>query len=156
MNNYKWNIKSFAKNIDPNIAVQELTRIENIYGSLTPENILNASVSEDALFHPLFEWDDSEAARHYRLQQARVIINNIQVVTISNGEERFISNYEIITVEEGRAYKAIDSMSSDDIEQVKHRIIRDLNALKNKLSIYKQFEKLLIKLDEAIEIIKEV
>lgn len=154
MNQYKWNIKSFAKNVDPDLAVQELTRIEETYGSLTPDHILEASKDETAIFHPLFTWDDSEAAKQYRLQQARMIINNVQVVTISNGEERLISVYEIVALEDGRAYKHINSMSSDDIEQVKARTVRELNGLKQKLSVYKQFEKVLVKIGEATELLQ--
>ena len=78
-NKYEWRIGSFAKDIDPDLAVAELERIENVYGALTPENILEASKTEGAYLHKLFTWDDQKAANLYRLQQARQILNNIEI-----------------------------------------------------------------------------
>lgn len=156
MNKYKWRIESFAKGIDPTAAEVELERIEKEYGSLTPENVLEASRNKDAVLYSLFTWDNNDAAHKYRLQQARTLINNIEVITVSNGEERSIPVYEIVIIDSGRSYKHINDMSSDEIEQVKKRTVRELNSLKQKLSVYKQFDKALVKLSEATEIIEGV
>lgn len=156
MKKYQWNIKSFAKNIDPAVAVEELNRIELQYGALTAETILDASKKRGTIFHSLFNWNDGEAANLYRLQQARTIINNVQIITISNGEERYIPVYEIITVEDGRIYRSIDSMNQNDIEQVKVATVRQLNALRMKLETYKQFQVASSKIDEAVKIVKKV
>jgi hypothetical protein len=86
VNNYAWKLASLAKGIDVQDAVTELDRIKSIYGSLTPENVLNASRLETAVLYKLFNWDDAKAAEHYRLQQARTILNNIEVKVISNGQ----------------------------------------------------------------------
>jgi hypothetical protein len=156
MSQYNWNIKSFAKGIDPDEAAAEFERIENVFGSITPETILAASTPVDALFHNLFEWDDTEAATKYRLHQARTIINNIQLTIITDGASRVVSAYEVVKTENFRGYKSITTLSSDEVTQVKNRTIRDLNVLKEKLQVYKKFDAAIPHLDAALENIKSV
>lgn len=151
MNQYTWNLTGLAKGIDPTIAAQELERIENVYGNITAETILQASMPEDAVFHKLFEWNDSAAAFQYRLSQARNIINNIRVTVITDGSPKHVSAYEIIKTEQARSYKLITSMASDEIAQVKARTVRELNSVKEKLTVYKKFDQALIHIDAAIE-----
>lgn len=149
MNLYVWKLKSLAKGIDPQLAVDELQRIEKIFGKLNQENILKASEPEDSVLHSLFLWDDTEAAHRYRLRQAMDILNNVQVTVISDGEERQISVYEIISSDQDRSYKHVLSMSIDDLKQIRARTVRELNSLRSKLSFYSEFQK-------ALEIIQKL
>lgn len=150
--NYAWKIPGFAKNIDIDLAIQEMERIEALYGSLTPQNILDASRPQNALFNSLFQWDDTIAAEHYRLQQARTILNNIEVSVISNGQPKQISVYEVIKQPSIPAvYKSINSMDLNDIDFIKTRTLKELTILKDKLSVYKEFSKLTSTLNQAIQ-----
>jgi len=150
MTKYEWKIASLAKGIDAEAAIQEIERIENIYGALTPENVLKASESSDSILHALFQWDNSLAAHQFRLQQARTLINNIEVKVISNGEERRVSVFEIVNVGDGRVYKSIQNMDSKDIEFVKKQVRREISYLKNKLSAYQEMERTIKHLDDAL------
>jgi len=78
-------------------------------------------------------------------------LNNIQVTIITDNESRNISVYEVTSVKDG--YKAIDTFNSDDIEFVRIGIERDLFYLKKKLSLYKQFDKVLEFINQAIEVL---
>lgn len=150
--NYAWKIPSFAKNIDINLAMEEMERIESLYGSLTPQNILDASRPKNALFHTLFQWDDTVAAEQYRLQQARTILNNIEVTVVSDGSSKQINVYEVIKQQSsGQIYKSINSMTLNDIDFIKQRTLKELTILKDKLSIYKEFSKVTSSLHQAIE-----
>lgn len=151
---YHWIQKGFAKGIDPDAAIKELERIESHYGSLTPENVLDAAKPEDSLFHSLFTWDNKEAARLYRLQEARHLLNNIEVRVIHDGSEKRIPVFEVVKSHDARAYKHIDSFTKEDITQVKGDAVRAFNYWKNKLSVYKEFESIIPKIDEVISEIK--
>lgn len=151
MNKYSWRIKSLAKGIDADLAIAEIERIESVFGSLTPENVLEASRDESALLHSLFQWDDSLAAKQYRLQQARTIINNVEIKVISDGEERSIPVYEVVNIGEGRVYKSIQNMDKDDVEYVKQSVKREISYLKTKLSTYNSFEATIKHLNNALE-----
>lgn len=149
MEGYTWKMKGLAKRVDPSIAGRELERIQNLYGSITPEILVDEAKSKKSPLHPIFEWDDSKAAENYRLQQARILLNNIQVTVVTDGEPKDIAVYEVTTVTEG--YKAIDTFTHDDIEFVRMGIKRDLTYLKNKLVIYKEFDKVLGYVTQAYE-----
>lgn len=154
-NKFSWKLESFAKGINPNKAAKEFKKVESKFGSLTPENLLLHSKDETSLFHSLFEWDDDVAAVKWRLQQARTIINNIELVVVSDGEERKISAYEIIRSDDSSSYKRIDTFTADEREQVKKRTVAELNSIRNKLSIYKEFDFASLKIEEAVELINE-
>jgi hypothetical protein len=150
--NYAWKIPGFAKNIDIDLAIQEMERIETLYGSLTPQNILDASRPQNALFNSLFQWDDTIAAEHYRLQQARTILNNIEVTVIGDGKPINISVYEVIKQPSiPGVYKSINSMSVTDIDFIKMRTFKELTILKDKLSVYKEFSKVTSTINQAIQ-----
>lgn len=151
MNKYQWKIASLAKGIDPQKAIEEIEKIESLFGSITPETILEASSDESSVLHSLFQWDDSKAAHQFRLQQARTILNNVQVKVISNGEERVIPVFEIVKAEGERVYKSIQVMSKDDIEYVMMSAKREIVSLRNKLSVYQDFNKVVGYLDLANE-----
>jgi len=151
MENFTWRMKGLAKKVNPDDAAKELQRIQNIYGSITPEILVNEAKKRKSPLHAIFEWDDTKAAENYRLQQARILLNNIQVTIITDNESRNISVYEVTSVKDG--YKAIDTFNSDDIEFVRIGIERDLFYLKKKLSLYKQFDKVLEFINQAIEVL---
>lgn len=146
---YQWKLKGLARGIDPDLAVQELERIEENYGELTDEIILNASEPEDAVLHPLFLWDNDEAAKRYRLSQARNILNNVQLVIVSDGEPRNISVYEV--VKKGGVYKHIENFTAQDVIMIRERALKELNALKYKLALYDGFAPVIRSLDEAVQ-----
>lgn len=153
MSKYEWKIKSLARGINPDLAVAELERIENVYGSLTPEIILNASEPVDAILHDLFEWNDSRAAHNYRLQQARTILNNIEVKIISDGGAKNIPVYEVVTVSDERRYKHIQTLTLPEVAEVKAATVKELTRIKEKLSFYKDFNRTIEHLDSAIDTI---
>ncbi|MES2620579.1 MAG: hypothetical protein V4615_06995 [Bacteroidota bacterium] len=151
---YEWRMQSLAKGVDPDEAVLELERIEKEFGGLTPENILKASCTKNAVLHPLFNWNDEEAANAFRLQQARNILNNVNITVVSDGEERLIPVYEVVTTNEGRAYKHVDKFTPDDVAQVKAQAVREINHWRQKLSLYTEFQKATKKLDQAVDLLK--
>lgn len=59
---------------------EELERIREVRGELTPPVIVNESEPEAAVLHHVFEWNNDTAAHEYRLYQARNIVNTVTVV----------------------------------------------------------------------------
>ncbi len=162
MNKYDWKIKTLAKGIDPEIAANELSRIKNVYGSLRPEHIVNESRGKKAPLHSLFEWDDSKAAEHYRLQQARTIINNVVVTVVSNGAPVIYDVFEIVTTPNEitkipeRSYKEFTAMTFDEIDEVKQNTLEQLQILQEKLKRFNDFKPALQPIAQAINEVKKV
>jgi hypothetical protein len=53
---------------------------EKFKGELTPQDILDDARHDNSPLHSFFEWDDSAAAEHYRIQQARGLIRAVVAV----------------------------------------------------------------------------
>lgn len=82
---FKKEAKIGVKGLNAQTAGEELERIRiQNGGKLRPEDILNEASSKDSPLHPVFEWDDSRAARKYRIQQARRFLKAIVVVYEDN------------------------------------------------------------------------
>ena len=77
MKNYSW--KFNISGADAELVGKELEEIES-YGEITPERVLSyAERHKKSELHKCFEWDDSEASRRYRLNQANQILCSISI-----------------------------------------------------------------------------
>jgi hypothetical protein len=149
MEGYTWKIKGLSKGVNPDEAVEELKRLQDLHGTLNPDAIVRAAEKKSHILHPLFEWDDTRAGHRWRVQQARTLLNNIQVTVISDGEERKIDVYEVTTRNEG--YKSIEVLTVSDVDYIKNSTRQQLIAIQIKLKMYSQFEKVRVLIDQAIE-----
>lgn len=146
---YKWQLKGLAKNVNPLSAYEELKRLQDIHGTLSAEIVLNAARPKKSILHPIFEWDESKAAEKYRLYQARLLLNNIKIRIVSDGEANEYSVFEVVCQKDG--YKRIQTFDYDDVEYVTSNITKALIYWKDKLQKYKNFETVLEHINNAIE-----
>ena len=73
--------------IDAQDAYDEIERLREASGGfVSPEAIVEASRSEEAVLHPAFEWDDAKAAREYRKDQARDVVTGLHVEMVEGAE----------------------------------------------------------------------
>ena len=151
MEGYKWKLAGLGKGVDVALVVEELTRLQKVNRILTPEVVVREAEDNNSILHKLFEWDDNKAAYNWRLQQARTILNNIEVTIITDGEPREIAVFEVTTRSEG--YKSVDTFTNEDVDFVRASILRQLNTMKSKLKTYKEFDKVLFFIDKAIEVV---
>lgn len=76
----------------------ELARINDKHGELTPFQIVKESRPAKALLHDVFEWDDPTAAEEYRIYQARLVINCVTVVDEDLPHTKPVQAFVSITV----------------------------------------------------------
>lgn len=57
-------------------------------GLLRPQDVVDAARPEDSPLHGAFCWDDTEAARLYRLEQAQRLIRSFRIVH-EDGDDKF-------------------------------------------------------------------
>lgn len=126
---------------------QELQALRSEGGLLMPESVVDwAREHPESALHSQFEWDDSEAAKEYRLYQARRVIA-VYVVS-EDGERKFVSlsidraqdgGYrdvrEVIANEELRKVLVRDALSEFKRVRAKYEHIREL------ASIYAEIDK---------------
>jgi hypothetical protein len=152
---YEWKMPGLAKGLDATEAMRELKRIEKTYGALTPEIIVEAAKPSKSVLHCIFEWDDQRAAEQHRLNQARKLLNNIDVQIISDGQPRQVPVFELVRKNEENVYKNISDLTEEEIQQVKKNAIRELNFWKSKLGFYKDFQSAAEKIGSAINELQE-
>lgn len=106
---YQWKPKSMLSHLmEAQKVGEELERIRKRHrGKLTAKYVVAAAKNERSVLHSGFEWDDAVAAEKHRLEQARKIIQSIEVViqprqedeptvirafvNVTNGERHFTS-----------------------------------------------------------------
>lgn len=70
--------KGFAFKVPAQVVGETLDKLAET-GTITSQALLDVSRPDSAPTHNLFEWDDTIAAERYRLQQATIAINAIEI-----------------------------------------------------------------------------
>lgn len=84
---YCFRSESCIRGIDPEAAAEELARIHNEKGVLTPDDVVSEAEDESNPLHPAFEWDDAAAGRKYRRKQAQELIYSVRIVREDQKQE---------------------------------------------------------------------
>lgn len=58
---------------------EEMARLYEKHGTLTPAVVVQAAKNARSPMHDCFEWDDGEAGKAYREEQARALIRSVRV-----------------------------------------------------------------------------
>lgn len=142
----------------------EIEEVRKEHG-LTPENLVEKARSKESKTHDLFEWDNTVAGEEYRRYQARILINQVEIL-YENGFVRPAYENVYIIKEEQKNVKAEETdlpreyVPLPDVINDKHLYdqmieegYKDLVTWRKKYSIYKckKFEsiiKLISKLEE--------
>ena len=133
---YQWNIQKY--DLEAQQAGEELHRIQQKHGKITPVLVVNESKSIHSVLHSLFDWNDTSAAEKYRQQQARGIIDNIVVVnidgrTINKPVRAFVN---IISRSHSRSYVPVAEVLSNQeyTDQMLNQAMCELRVFQNKYS----------------------
>ena len=126
----------------------EIIRAKN-GGMLSPENVVEYAKNKNSALHGYFTWDNNEAARLYRLQQAGYLIRRIKVEIIPNPktmEVVKIREYVSLPIDRGHGgYRQIAEVyTEDDLRLQFIESVRDeFEAFRKKLKIVSEaaFEK---------------
>jgi tRNA A37 N6-isopentenylltransferase MiaA len=94
--NVRWRDRFPSNGVDPVKAYKEILRLKaQNKNSVSPELLVESARDESSTLHPLFNWDDAEAASKYRVQQASTILRAIEVVYIE-GPKKPSRAFEIV------------------------------------------------------------
>jgi len=103
-------------------------------GEITPLDVVNSARSKSSILNKYFDWDDTEAAKQWRLQQARNIMNHIiEVIVIDDGkntEVKVKAYYSINAVNNKTAYVPLAVMLSNK-DYKKEVLLKALNIIED-------------------------
>lgn len=133
--------------------IQEILKIKEEKG-LTAENVVDKAKDKSNILHDFFVWNDSEAGRLYRKQQARALINEIKIIV----EDKELYAFESVNISlnesmSKKEYKTLVEVLDNDgyKEQIINRAIRELKYWKNKYDKLLEFRDLVKKIEKTLE-----
>lgn len=155
---YEW--RGIQYPVEPQVAGAHFKRLEEQFGQVTPENLLESSRPEEAVMHKCFEWDDSVAAERYRKQQAYSMISNLIKVVIRHESKpepsSEIKTRAVVNVSsdrgKGRFVSVERAMSDGEMHEIVLRnAIRELEEFKAKYRNLRELKEVF----EALRVVKE-
>lgn len=150
MSAYQWKFPQLYS-VDAQTAGNELERIRSVHNGLTPEAVVDESRPEDAPLHPVFQWDDKEAAKKYRLIQAQQLIRSITIVVEHPGEQEPVAFRAYHHVQNDYKPLQVVVSSVDMMEELMESALKDLEAFEHKYHMLKE----LAPVFKAIESVKK-
>ena len=129
----------FGRELDVTSIGQELDHLIEIHGQkLQAEKVVEAAESPMNPLHRVFEWDDSEAARQYRVVQAQHLLRSVQV-TITTPEKKEVTMRLTVTRERpaqpGKHFYSTTEYALADPElraEVLKQALREMSAFRRK------------------------
>jgi hypothetical protein len=99
----------------------ELAQIQEQHGTLRAEDVVEFARNTRTALHAEFQWDDTEAAKQYRLSQARKIIRiNVQVLPTARGNVTVPVYVSLSSdrIQPGGGYRRLEDVMNDaDLRQ---------------------------------------
>ncbi len=151
---YRWKDGAHIR-INAKVAGAELERIRAAHrGRLTPRDVLEEAKNSASPLHKHFQWDDTEAAMQYRLQQAGHLIRSIEI-TVETTRSRGPSNVRaFVSVKERRrrSYTSVaEAMSDKDLRaQIVGRAREELQAWRERYEKLTEVAKIFEAIDKAL------
>ncbi len=141
------------KNPDPVAVVVALERLARKAGGvLTPDSVVRAAASPASPLHGYFTWADTEAARAWRLHQARNLIASVRVQMVGPVEpQEPVRAWVSVLTDTGRGYRALESALADPVtrEDVLASARRELDRLRKQYGQLEELAAVWAALDQA-------
>jgi hypothetical protein len=116
----------------PQVIGETLAAIEARNGGIEPQAIVAEAEDKESPLHPLFEWDDTEAAKAHRLRQASEIVRRVHVIHYSEEgkKERQIAYVSVVRQDadgdKSRSYVSASRALSD--QEMQQQVISEALA----------------------------
>ena len=153
---YSWR-KGYSYKVPADVVGGVLEDIENKSESVTSEKFLDESRASSSPTHDMFEWNDGIAAEKYRLEQARHIINSIELQIVSDediAKPAFV-NVEVKGTARTALYKNVECAFNNE-EYKRNVLINALNELRAFERKYRSLEELAKIFSDIRELEREV
>jgi hypothetical protein len=149
---WKYSVKADVQKVG-----SELETLYEEHGKLTPVLIVDDARNPDRETHQLIEWDETEAATKYRLEQARYIMRNIIVVrtepATATEDEKIIRfrAFENVDVEEGRYFMPMQTaLQRDDTRSyMLQQAMRALSSFRRKYGMIQELSTVIDAIDRT-------
>lgn len=157
----RWKARFPNAGVDADKAYEAIETIRTKNGgTCSAEDVVSAAKARNNPLHKLFEWDDTAAAREYRLQQARAVLRAIEVVYKERPEEPTRA-FEVVVRErksdkpsEARTLWSSHEQAVSDPKSREALIaeaIQSLMSWRRRFKMLDEFDRLLSAIDETLD-----
>jgi hypothetical protein len=130
---------------------------------VTPEAIVEDARAEESPLHDYFTWEDAEAARLWRLDEARNLTNHLLVKVYRDGKEIEAKGWHSLRIvsedgePNGRAYSSLATVSNSPElrEQVIRQALKELDYWRRRYAEYRELFPVVRAIDRVSEVIEE-
>lgn len=143
-NEYGWKSGS-AIPLDANVVGQEIEKLQEVRGFVTPVDLVDEARSEASPLHPAFTWDDARAGDLRRLDEARSILRHITIRIIRDepqSEPLVMRALVHVTSGDGGARYVPIMVAMHDIDLRAEVIARAQSELATWARRYREYEEL--------------
>jgi hypothetical protein len=120
-------------------------------GNFTPEQIVDLAGDRKSPIHQYFEWDDTKAARLYRIQRARKLIQCLVVQIQGNSSPAFV-NVKLAEEDRGKYFQTESCLETPEIWQlVLEKALSELTSWRARYANFKQLKPLYKVIDQTIK-----
>lgn len=156
---YKWaphaSINKALKNADPQKIGQQVEQIQRERGgNFEAVDLVNEARPKNSVLHDVFEWDDTEAAEQYRIQQARHLLSVLVVETELPDHEKVTHRVFVSITERGETgYSSLAHVMTDEAlrRQFLTKLLNQLNAWQEQCKQYQDLAELMTPIKEKVE-----
>ena len=114
----------------------------------TPDALIKVAKAKTSPIHSLFNWDDAEAAHEFRLVQARVMVNSLQVEIIDGGGKPERVQAFIGSSDRG-SHVAVFEATENELNDAEQKFIRDINTFKRRWKYLQLARTIIAAIDEV-------
>ena len=131
-------------------------------GDATAEAIVAAAAAKRNPLHPEFTWDDSQAAKEYRLGQARYMMRSLVIVRDDLATKRPQRVYEVVRAPQvetdkptriKHVYRTVEDIMADPDtrQELLGRALKELISLRTRYRDLQELAVVIRAIDEVIE-----
>ena len=93
--------------------LDQLQKIHKKFGGITPARVVSEAKRKRHPLHKFFDWEDTEAAKRWRLHQANNLISRVQIV-VSPQDSRTVNAFVSIKNDNTRKFVAMAEAMNDN------------------------------------------
>lgn len=97
---FEWIRDAASRGVPVDLVAQAISTIEAQHGTIDPERLVEMARPKKSPLHPLFDWDDTVAARKWRVHQAKLTIRAVRVFYPENPDRKVPAFVYVRQVEE--------------------------------------------------------
>lgn len=116
----------------------------------TAENIVEQARNKKCIAHALFEWNDTAAARAYRIRQAQEMVASLEVEIVTPKQE-ITRVRAFITSKDHAAYVVFPEATDNELDFFEQRTLKEMARMRHRWECIRLARGVISSIDDVLE-----